>query len=212
MQVRLQVIGKKFNTDWIFRNLTFSFEPNSATAILGRNGSGKSTLLQVIAGNIHPTEGAVVYILEGKNIPPDRIFRHISMAAPYLELVEDFTLAEMLRFHFSFKKILPGHDHDTLTKMLSFNAGRNKQIRQFSSGMKQRLKLLLAVMSDVELLLLDEPTVNLDSAGIAWYHELLQRYAGNRTLVICTNQPQTESPGVDLRLEIEQFKIVTRDA
>ncbi|MDP1623082.1 MAG: ABC transporter ATP-binding protein [Bacteroidales bacterium] len=206
MKIQLEQIGKKFNTEWIFRNVSFEFEEHTASVILGRNGSGKSTLLQVIAGNLHPTAGKVSYTLDKKNISGDEIFQHLTMVAPYLELIEDFTLKEMLEFHFSFKRYLPGHDMASLTDLLGFPAMKNKQIRKFSSGMKQRVKLILAILSDVPLLLLDEPTMNLDKTGIDWYLELLGKFGTNRTVIICSNLHQTESAFAIKSLQIEDFK------
>jgi ABC-type multidrug transport system ATPase subunit len=206
MRIELQNIGKKFNSEWIFRQVSFSFEENSATAILGRNGSGKSTLLQVVAGNLHPTSGQVTYQHSGKSVSGDEIFRYITMVAPYLELIEDFTLREMMEFHFSFKQFLPGYDVSTATDLLGFTNVKFKQIRQFSSGMKQRVKLLLAIMSDVPLILLDEPTMNLDAAGVDWYLGLVGKFTGNRTVIICSNLHQTESGFATASIQIEDFK------
>lgn len=206
MQIRLEQIGKKFNTEWIFRNVSFVFEENSASAILGRNGSGKSTLLQVIAGNLHPTSGKIIYTHNGNEVNGEEIFRHLTMVAPYLELIEDFTLKEMLEFHFSFKQYLYGHDISTVTELLEFPAMKHKPIRQFSSGMKQRVKLVLAILSDVPMLLLDEPTMNLDRTGIEWYLELVNKFAGNRTILICSNLHHTESAFASKALEIEEYK------
>jgi len=206
MRIELLDIGKKFNTEWIFRKVSFTFEEHSTSAILGRNGSGKSTLLQIVAGNLHPNAGQVTYIRDGKDVPGDEIFRHLSMVAPYMELIEDFTLSEMLKFHFSFKHFLPGFDIASITELLGFPDVKHKHIRQFSSGMKQRVKLIAAILSDVPLLLLDEPTMNLDQAGIDWYLGLIGNYAGNRTIIICSNQHQTESAFASKCLQIEAYK------
>jgi len=206
VNVRLEGVGKRFNTEWIFRDISFSFGEGEAVAILGRNGSGKSTLLQIIAGNLHPTSGSVTYELGGKPVDTAAIFPHVALVAPYLEIIEDFTLREMLDFHFAFKRYLPGHDRESVTGLLRFPSMRQKQIRHFSSGMKQRLKLVLAILSDVPLLLLDEPTMNLDRNGIEWYLELISGFRQNRTLVICSNLKETESAFAVKALEIENYK------
>lgn len=206
MKIQLEQVGKKFNTEWIFRNVSFSFDENSVSAILGRNGSGKSTLLQVVAGNLHPTSGKVNYTLDGQSVSGEEIFRHLTMVAPYLELIEDFTLKEMLEFHFSFKNFLPGFNISSVTGLLEFPAMKHKHIRKFSSGMKQRVKLVLAILSDVPVLLLDEPTMNLDETGIVWYAELIRKFAGNRTVIICSNNYQTESAFAKNILHIEEYK------
>ncbi len=206
MKITLQDIGKKFNTEWIFRGVDFTFAEKSTAAILGRNGSGKSTLLQVVAGNLHPTAGQVTYTYKNETIADTEVFRLLALVAPYQELIEDFDLREMLTFHFSFKPMLPGFSHSLITDLLGFNNTGHKQIRQFSSGMKQRVKLVTAILSDVPLLLLDEPTMNLDKEGIDWYLNLVNDHAKHRTVIICSNLHQTESAFANSSLHIEEFK------
>jgi ABC-type multidrug transport system ATPase subunit len=210
MEVQLRSIGKKFNNEWIFRNVTHLFEPGTITAILGRNGSGKSTLLQIISGHLHPTSGNLIYTHKGKIIPADQIFIHLSLVAPYQELIEDFTLREMLKFHFSFKRYLPGFSLSGTEDLLGFKDLKDKEIRNFSSGMKQRVKLAMALLSDVPLVLLDEPAINLDTTGMDWYRELVLNFAGNRTVIICSNQHPTESGFAQNIIRIEDYKTVDK--
>ncbi len=206
MNIYLDGIGKKFINEWIFRSLFLELHSGETCAILGRNGSGKSTLLQVIAGSIHATSGKIIYEYCGKEVPDNLIFRHLAMVAPYLEIIEDFTLDEMMDFHFSFKPYLPGMDANKVKEILDLKVRKSKPIRQYSSGMKQRVKLALAFFSDVPLLLLDEPVMNLDKAGIDWYLQLVKEYAGKRTLVICSNQHAQESAFAVKTLQIEDYK------
>jgi len=206
MDIRLEKIGKKFSTEWIFRNIDFVFPDNSTTAILGRNGSGKSTLLQIICGSLFPTSGKISYHHSGRAIGDHEIFRHITLVAPYQELIEEFTLKEVLEFHFHFKTMLPVYSISKASSLLGFEKIMHKHIRQFSSGMKQRVKLILALLSDVPLLLLDEPTMNLDAAGIDWYLNLINDLGKNRTLVICSNLHRTESGFAQNKLMIEDYK------
>jgi len=206
MNIYLDGIGKKFNTEWIFRNVSLELNPGEGCAILGRNGSGKSTLLQIIAGSIHPTTGKIRYESGGEEIPDNLVFRQLAMVAPYLEIIEDFTLEEMLDFHFSFKPYLPGINANKVRDILDLKVRKSKIIRQYSSGMKQRLKLALAFFSDVPLLLLDEPLMNLDKAGMEWYLQLVREYSGKRTLVICSNQHDQESVFAGKILRIEDYK------
>ena len=206
VKIELQNTGKKFNTDWIFRNLSCTFEKDNAYAILGRNGSGKSTLLQVIAGSIHPTAGRVIYSNEGDMISDQNIFRYISCSAPYLELIEEFKLLEMLQFHFHFKKMMTGYTINKVIGMMGFKIDEYKPIRLFSSGMKQRVKLILAFLSDTPLLLLDEPTTNLDQAGTEWYRNLVNEFSKKRTVIICSNLQHLETEFCTGTLLIEDFK------
>lgn len=206
MTITLNGIGKKFNTEWIFRNLTTRFETGERVVITGRNGSGKSTLLQVIAGNIHHTEGSIVYQLDGKAIPDDKIFRHLSLVAPYQELIEEFTLREMLEFHFSFKPLVDGFTIPMIIDLLSFSQAKSKPIQKYSSGMKQRVKLVCALLSDAPLLFLDEPTTNLDKAGIDFYLQLVEEHARGRTIVVCSNMQLVESGFCDREIRVEEYK------
>jgi ABC-type multidrug transport system ATPase subunit len=206
MEIRLEGIGKKFRNEWIFRNVSLELGSGESCAILGRNGSGKSTLLQIISGAAHPTSGNVTYRAGGNEIPVTQVFRKLAMVAPYLEIIEDFTLSEMLDFHFAFKSPLPGISKERIREVLALNTTSTKPIRQYSSGMKQRVKLALALFSDVPLLLLDEPTMNLDSSGVEWYLTLVKEYTRDRTLIICSNQHDLESAFAGKILRIENYK------
>ena len=206
MKIILEKTGKKFNTEWIFRDLTYIFEEGENYAVLGRNGSGKSTLLQVIAGSMLPSEGKIKYSHAGKEIRDEEIFRSISCCAPYLELIEEFKLKEMLQFHFRFKSLLKGYSLDDVIQLLGFTGVENKPIRLFSSGMKQRVKLIQAFLSDTPLLLLDEPTTNLDQSGMEWYIELITKFSANRTVIICSNLQQQETNFCKGLIRIEDYK------
>jgi ABC-type multidrug transport system ATPase subunit len=206
VEIILKDAGKRFGAEWIFRNVNYTFQQGGTYAILGRNGSGKSTFLQIIAGNLLPTSGSVEYRDSGTVIPSEKVFHHLTLCAPYQELIEEFNLEEMLKFHFSFKTIIPGFDQKKLTEMLGFRVVRHKPIRSFSSGMKQRVKLLLAIMSESKLVLLDEPTMNLDAAGSEWYLDLIRTYSGDRTVVVCSNLEQLETGFCREKISIEDYK------
>ena len=115
------------------------------------------------------------------------MYNHVSYAAPYIELIEEFTLGEALDFHQKFKPLLPGIRTADVIDLLAFPKAKDKQVRHFSSGMKQRLKLALAICSASSLLLLDEPTTNLDAQGVDWYLALTERFIGSRTVVVASN-------------------------
>ena len=188
MQIILEQIGRRFNREWIFKNINYSFNSGESYAILGINGSGKSTLLQVISSSLTPSTGTLKYIVEGKEIDVENVYQHLSIAAPYLELIEEFTLLEVLDFHFSFKKRLNNLNNQVLIDLLNMDSSKNKQLKYFSSGMKQRVKLILAFCSDTSILLLDEPTSNLDEQGIAWYLDLVNKFSKDRLIIVCSNQ------------------------
>jgi ABC-type multidrug transport system ATPase subunit len=186
--ISLEDIGRRFNRDWIFKNISYTFTSGNSYAILGSNGSGKSTLLQILNGSLGPSKGKITYTFNGSVISTEAIYEHLSLAAPYLELIEDFSLNEMIDFHFKFKSLLPGISKQDVIALLNLNTSANKLIKYFSSGMKQRLKLALAFCSDTPILMLDEPTSNLDTQGIEWYRDLVQQFSANRLTIVCSNQ------------------------
>ena len=205
MTITLQNIGRRFNRDWIFRGVDHTFISGESYAILGPNGSGKSTLLQVLNGSLSPSIGTISYTYEDKPIEVDKIFEHLSLAAPYLELIEEFTLTEMIDLHFKFKPYKARMDKNAVIDVLGMEANKNKLIKYFSSGMKQRLKLALAFCADTPILMLDEPTSNLDAQGVEWYLGLVEKYALNRLTIICSNQ-EHEYGFCGNRLNISDYK------
>jgi ABC-type multidrug transport system ATPase subunit len=205
MQITLENIGRRFNREWIFREINYTFNNKGSYAILGPNGSGKSTLLQVLNGSLVPSAGVISYTNGGNAVEPENVFNHLSLAAPYLELIEEFTLNEMVDFHFRFKTFKPGIDKKALNDILNLRGSENKMIRYFSSGMKQRLKLALAFCADTPMLMLDEPTSNLDTQGIDWYLNLVEKFSANRLTIICSNQ-EHEYSFCRERLSISDYK------
>ena len=187
MHIQLEQTGKKYNREWIFRGLSFTFQAGKKYAIAGPNGAGKSTLLQTIAGSTVLSEGSIEYRLGDKILAPENAFKNLSICAPYLTLIEEMTALEFLTFHESFKSLMPGITPDTALEIIGLTSAANKQIRYFSSGMKQRIKLAQAIFSDVPVLFLDEPCTNLDETGYALYQSLIQNYASNKLIIVSSN-------------------------
>jgi len=187
MRINLTKLGKRYNYEWIFRNLSYTLESGNAYAILGHNGSGKSTLLTVISGYNLPSEGEITYQTKDKAIMPEIAYQHISITAPYLELVEEFTLTEIIDFHTRFKPLRNRLSNQELIDRMGLQKARHKFVKDFSSGMKQRLKLGLAIYADSQLLLLDEPTTNLDQDGINWYLEHIEQNKTDRLIIVGSN-------------------------
>ncbi|HEV7231946.1 MAG TPA: ATP-binding cassette domain-containing protein [Bacteroidia bacterium] len=206
MTVTLSHIGKRFNRESIFSGVSHVFQENIHTVIQGSNGSGKSTLLQIIAGNTTASEGQISYSHAGKTIGDEQIFRLIGFASPYMELLEELTITELAAFQGGLKPFRKGITGDHVAELAGLSQARNKQIRHFSSGMKQRAKLALAILSDTPLLLLDEPCSNLDAEAISWYQALVRDHSSDRLILVCSNQQEQEYPFCSARLSIEAFK------
>ncbi|MHB1180023.1 MAG: ABC transporter ATP-binding protein [Daejeonella sp.] len=205
MKIILEQIGRRFNREWVFRDVNYVFESGRSYAILGPNGSGKSTLLQVISGSLSSSEGKILYFRDDQPLDVEYVFRDLSIAAPYLELIEEFSLSEHIDFHFKFKSYWNGYDKSSLVSLLGLQHSQHKAIKNFSSGMKQRVKLALAFCSDTEVLLLDEPTSNLDQQGVEWYLSLIETFSSNRLVIACSNL-ESEYGFCEKRINLEDYK------
>ena len=206
MKITFQKIGKKFNRDWIFRGVDWTLAEQSKSVVLGPNGSGKSTLLQLISGAVSPTEGQLQWQQNDAFISSEKIFESVAIAAPYLELPEELTLKELIKFHFSFKRMNTELNENALIELSGLGSAIEKQLRYYSSGMKQRARLLLACCSDVPLLILDEPCSNLDKSGVAWYGDLVRRYATTKTIIVGSNHMESEYDFCTEQVDIVHWK------
>ncbi|MFA5971535.1 MAG: ABC transporter ATP-binding protein [Lentimicrobiaceae bacterium] len=206
MQIILSKISRKFNYEWIFRDVDFEFEQGNAYAILGSNGSGKSTLLQIISGHLHPSGGTVTYFHNNQEIPVDDFFRHVTFSGPYLELIEEFTLEEMITFHSRFRKFRHNMDVNAVMEATGLMRNRNKPIKYFSSGMKQRVRLAIALLTESEVVLLDEPAANLDRKAIEWYRSLVAENHKDRIIIVCSNSQSEEHDFCTQSIVIDDYK------
>jgi ABC-type multidrug transport system ATPase subunit len=190
LTIKAEQLGKKYRKEWIFRHVNVTLTAGTSYTFVGPNGSGKSTLLQLISGSLPLTEGKLSYTEQGKELEADDWFRKVSIAAPYLELVEELTLNELLLFHQTFKPFKNNLSPDDVAERLLLSHARHKEIKYFSSGMKQRVKLGLAFFSQSSVVILDEPTSNLDRQGASWYLEQVQQLFPDQLLLIGSNQPE----------------------
>jgi ABC-type multidrug transport system ATPase subunit len=238
MKVSLTDAGKRFNRDWIFRHLTYTFEEGNWYAIIGPNGSGKSTLLQILSGAMQASEGNVCWSMGnarplasagthgddtrlndspdsyrdrdwqavgGGDLSIEKIFDYVAICAPYLEVVEEMTLKEFLKFHHGFKPFLSSLSIENIISRIGLQEAANKQIRYFSSGMRQRVKLAQAIFSDTPFLLLDEPCTNLDTSGIRLYLQLIDEFCKSRLVIVSSND-EVEYKFCQERINIADYK------
>lgn len=206
MRIELTNIAKRYKLEWVLRNLNLNLSTDKAYAITGPNGSGKSTLLKILSGHLTPTKGKIEFSLENKSLASDEVYRHLSYAAPYIDLIEEFTLIEALQFHQNFKNFIKNQQATDIIQILGFERAKNKPIRHFSSGMKQRLKLALAICSDTNLLLLDEPTATLDRQGIEWYQSLIREFVSKERLTIVASNVDEDFFFCEEKVDILDFK------
>lgn len=204
-EITVSQLGKRYNRDWIFRKLDGHWKAGEVIGVSGANGSGKSTLLRVLSGFLRPTKGKINWHINGESIEKSVVYKRVSLAAPYVSIVEELTLPEFLKFHFSFKDRLEGWSDEKIIDRLGFDRIGQRSIIDYSSGMKQRVKLATALFSATELVLLDEPTTNLDEEGKQWFHDLLQLVKRDRLVFVASNE-ESDFQQCNNRLNMLDFK------
>ncbi len=206
MEIVLDDVAKKFGTEYILKGVSLTLKPGLRSVVLGPNGSGKSTLMKILSGFLTPTKGCISYNMgEGKSVAPIEVWRYVSFAAPYIELIEEMTMRELVHFQQRARGFIHGMQAADVVGLTELEHALDREIRFFSSGMKQRLKIALALTTKSDFVLLDEPTTNLDEQATAWYLRQAQAYTANRILVIASNDP-TDLTLANHRIEISKYK------
>ncbi|HTJ52227.1 MAG TPA: ATP-binding cassette domain-containing protein [Cyclobacteriaceae bacterium] len=206
MKITTQNLSKRFNREWIFRNLNHTFSSGNTYAITGPNGSGKSTLLQVLWGQMPQSAGNVEYLSETNEVVEiENVFKNVSISTPYMDLIEEFTLTEQLQFHFKLRKSRASLSIEEMIRRMYLENARDKYISNFSSGMRQRVKLALAFFTQAEIIFLDEPGTNLDKQAFDWYINELHSLPAQSLVFIASNQPD-EYPESAHKINILDYK------
>ncbi len=189
--LEIKNLSKNFGRRLIFQNINYSISSNTVLGISGNNGSGKSTFMKIIAGVLSPNKGQIVHLLNGIKITGDELFNHIGFVSPYLILYEEFSAEENLKIFSKIRGIKYDSEYIRMLfgKMNLYNR-RKDIVKTYSSGMKQRLKYVFALMHKPGLLLLDEPTSNLDSEGKDSVYTILDEYSKNHIVIIASNEEQ----------------------
>lgn len=206
VKISLNNLSKKYIHEWIFKDISYEINSGDKLVVLGSNGSGKSTLLQTIASYLIPTKGEVTWQNGQGKIADEEIYRKLSMASPYMELIEEFTLEELVEHQQKFKPYAKNIPAKEVISLMQLDHASKKYLRNFSSGMRQRVKLGLAILADCPVLLLDEPCTNLDSTSILWYQEMIKQHAMHKTIVVCSNTVKEEYAFCNTSLEVEKHK------
>ena len=207
MHISLYNVGKKYDKLWVFRGVSAEFESDHIYGLIGFNGSGKSTLLQMISGFITPNEGEIKWSESHEDLKVEQWSKYLTMATPYLDLFEEFTVSESIDLHLKFKSLVKPPKE--ILEEIELAKHQDKMLSQLSSGMRQRLKLALAIYSESPLLLLDEPCANLDKKWSEWYNDVLCKHKHNRLIIICSNSQEIEMRQIDSHiLNVSDFQVV----
>ena len=205
IRIDCKSVGKRFQFEWIFQKVDCNFQSENSYAILGNNGSGKSTLMLLLSGYSNCSAGKIVWNQNEKTIPEEQWYKHLSLSSPALELIEEFNLSELIRFQKKFKPFLNNMNEENLLDLIELSDAGKKPLKFYSSGMRQRVKLALAILSDTPVLMLDEPTTNLDETGVKWYLNMIDKYKGNRLIIVASNM-EREYPFCDHHLNVMDWK------
>ncbi len=202
MKLQSNNISKKFNGRKILKDLSISVEKGQNIAITGPNGSGKTTFMRILCGLIKPDTGRITYQINGVDISPDKRNTHIGLVGPYIQLYQELTAFENLEFVARLKGV-SGYRKEifNLLDFIGLKGREHDFVKTYSSGMKQRLKYAFALISKPAFLFVDEPTSNLDEAGIDVVYEIMRRQKEQGVLVFATNDQ------VDLKLADEVYTI-----
>ena len=189
MTLRLEASGLKkvFNRRVIFQNISFSIKQQQTLLVTGRNGSGKSTLVKLISDILSPSEGTFTLSSENGDVSASRTSL-LGLVSPYLQMYDEFSAEENLRYALTIRGTIAdtSHIHALLKKVFLFDR-KDDPVRTFSSGMKQRMKYAFELVHNPPLLILDEPTSNLDTDGIAMVKQIMREQLQNGILIVATN-------------------------
>ncbi len=190
-------LKKVFNRRVVFQDISFEMRSGKVLSIAGPNGSGKSTASKIICGIMTPTSGQVSLLNGDARIERDEIHNYIGFVAPYLELYGEFTALENLQIEMRARKLPKNCDEKAkeILELVGLFNRRNDKLGGFSSGMKQRLKYAAALIHDPEVLVLDEPTANLDAAGNEMVFSIVDRLRKDKIVVIATNDDDEAALG-----------------
>ena len=204
--LQAQSVSKFFGRRLIFKGIDFNWSENGVYGVSGPNGSGKSTIVKIIAGLISASEGKIIHKLNNEEIIPEKLHNHIGFVSPYLILYEEFSAWENLNIFAKIRSIEFNENKiSELLDKLKILHRKDDLVKTYSSGMKQRLKFVFALMHSPELIIFDEPTSNLDDEGKETVYSLVKEESKNSVVVLASNE-KTDLGYCNEILYLEKYK------
>ncbi len=205
-KIEFKNLTKIFGRRLVFANVNKILASPNIYGIAGSNGSGKSTISKIIAGVISPTKGKVLHSIDGQNIPSEELHKHIGFVSPYLVLYDEFTAEENLIHFARIRGIEYEKEYlDYLFNQFSLYNRKKDIVKAYSSGMKQRLKFIFALQHKPSLILLDEPTSNLDNQGKDIVYRTIEEQGKEKLVIIASNEDADLNFCKEI-INIEEFK------
>jgi len=206
ISIELENVTKVFARRLIFKNISQKFIAGNIYGIAGSNGSGKSTLSRIIAGIISPTKGKIRYTFEKRDISEEKLHEHLGFVSPYLVLYDEFSAEENLLHFYKIRGLKANHEKiESLLKEFKLFERRHDLLGAYSSGMKQRMKFIFALIHEPGIIILDEPTSNLDEEGKKVVYDIISREAKQNIVLIASNERGDLNLCTET-LHLEQFK------
>ena len=202
IQLKAENISKNFSDFKIFKNINFEVCSGQCLAITGRNGSGKTTLIRVLSHLIQPSAGMLSLTKNSTIVQKENFYKYIGLIGPYLELYQDLTAWENLVFFARMKELKKYEDRIVqLMEMIGLKGRENDLVKTYSSGMKQRLKYVSALLAEPEILFVDEPRSNLDEQGIRTVYKIFGEQKKDKILIVATNDSD-DLQFADIRVDL----------
>lgn len=208
MKIVCEALFKRYTYNWIIQNLSTTFEGTKIYGIAGPNGSGKSTFLSLLSGFLTPSQGSIQYSHQGKDISRDDMYQHLSISAPYIDLIEEYTVSELLAMYRKLKPLQENISTDEFLRLSYLGDDKHKPIKYFSSGMKQRVHLLLAIKTDCPLLLLDEPSSFLDDQARGWLYQMIDDNCADKLVILASNDAQ-DLDHCDVIVDLDSVQLIS---
>lgn len=187
MEIRIECkdLWKRYDRHWVLKKFTKTFHSGQIYGIAGSNGIGKSTLVKILSGFLSPSKGSITFFNSNEKIEDDVIYKHIALAAPYAESIEELSVKEAFNFQKQFKSMQVDLAH--FLEQFNLTTYENELIKNLSSGTKHRLKLALCLSSNASIIFLDEPASNLDEHSIKLVQSAIKEMKKERLIFIASN-------------------------
>jgi len=199
-------VGHRFGTLLLFRHMSFSVSAGETLAVTGANGAGKSTLLRILAGVLAPKAGSISLTVDGDDVGRDRRPQYVGLVAPGVGVYGDLTAQENLAFLSQVARLSNAEERiDRVLQRIGLADRADDSVSTFSSGMRQRLKYGAALLTDPVLLLLDEPSANLDAEGRELVEDVVTTQRRNRRLLVVATNRREEAERHDRILRLEDY-------